>query len=98
MMEEYSAYNSTDINPEFVKPHRYKAMLETLKDNIPNIDHLPGSDTVRIKKKDMIFEVTHPEEVREIMELMFKINNFICRQYRRRKHILKSTEIINEQG
>ena len=89
-MSEVSKYR------EFIKPHRYKDMVETLKDNIPNIEHLPGSDTIRIRKKDMIFEVTNPKEVEELMTSIFNINNFICRQYRRRKHILKSTEIIHE--
>lgn len=77
-----------------LKPRMYKDILETLKDNISNIEHLPGKDTVKISKKDMIFEVTHPDEVEELMQSMWDVNNFICRQYRRRKHILGSTELI----
>ena len=77
-----------------VLPRMYKDILETLIDNIPNMSKINGKSTITIKKKDMIFEVTHPEEVQEIYELMWKVNNFICRQYRRRKHILGSTEMI----
>lgn len=83
------------INQEFVQPHRYKDMVLTLKDNVPNIRYLEGKGTVEIKKKDMVFEVTHPEEMKELMTYVFNMNNFICRQYRRRKHILKSTTIIH---
>ena len=78
-----------------VLPRMYKDIVDTLKDNIPNIKYLDANGTVGITKKDMIFAVTHKDEVQELMELMFKINNFICRQYRRRKHILKSTRIVD---
>jgi hypothetical protein len=84
------------IKQDFIQPHRYKDILDTIWDNVPNIHFIDGKNTIQIKKKDMIFEVTHPEEVSELMTYIFNINNFICRQYRRRKHILKSTEIIDE--
>ena len=76
-----------------VLPRMYKDILETIIDNIPNMSKSNGKPTLTIRAKDMIFEVTHPEEVHEIYELMWKVNNFICRQYRRRKHILGSTVI-----
>ena len=88
------AYSKDLVKNDFVQPHRYKDILMTLFDNIPNIRFLDGKNTVEIRKKDMVFEVTHPLEVQELMESMFKINNFICRQYRRRKHILRSTTMI----
>lgn len=78
-----------------VKPRMYKDIIDTIKDNTPNMSKTNGKSTITIKKKDMIFEVTHPEEVQEIYELMWKVNNFICRQYRRRKHIIGSTVIHN---
>jgi len=90
------AYEASAVKEDFVQPHRYKDMIETLRDNMPNIRYLDGKNTVEIKKKDMVFEVTHPEEMKELMDSIFKINNFICRQYRRRKHVLKSTTIIHD--
>lgn len=79
-----------------VLPRMYKAIVETLKDNMPHIKYLAANNTVAITKLDMIFAVTHKDEVQEVMELMWKINNFICRQYRRRKHILGSTRLIEK--
>lgn len=89
-----TAYEESSVNEEFVQPHRYKDMLLTLQDNMPHITFNEGKNTVTITKKDMQFEVTHPEEMKELMTSMFKINNFICRQYRRRKHVIKSTVIF----
>jgi hypothetical protein len=78
-----------------VKPRMYNDILETIVDNISNMEYIPGKNTIKIKKKDMVFEVTEPGEVQEIYELMWDVNNFICRQYRRRKHILKTTVITD---
>ncbi len=82
------------ISPH-VKPENYKEILMTLMENMTNITFMDSKNNLKIKKKDMIFEVTHQGEMIEIVDLMWKINNFICRQYRRRKHILKSTVITD---
>lgn len=82
-------------NDDWVQPRMYQDIVNTIKDNIPNIEHIPGKNTIMIIKKDMQFEVTDPHEVEDLMQIMWDVNNFICRQYRRRKHILKSTVIID---
>ena len=61
------AYEASSVKEDFVQPHRYKDMLETLRDNVHNIRYLDGKNTVEIKKKDMVFEVTHPGEMKELM-------------------------------
>ena len=87
-------YNYSD----FVEPSKYASIVKELVANAPNISFDESTKHIIIKKKDMEYRVTHPEEVEEMMRYMFLVNNFICRQYRRRKHILKSTRIINEKG
>ena len=67
------AYTADSVKEDFVQPHRYKDMLLTLKDNVPNIRYLEGKNTVEVKKKDMVFEVTHPEEMKELM-MAYKAN------------------------
>lgn len=96
-MDEIYPENESDnrLKRWIIKPRMYEDILKTLIDNVPNMSKIPGKPTITIKKKDMIFEVTQPEEVQEIYEMMWEVNNFICRQYRRRKHILKSTVINN---
>jgi hypothetical protein len=67
----------------------YKDILDTLKENLTNMTLLE-IDKLQIKRTDLEF-IPKQEDTHELMKMMFRINNWICNEYRKRYGILKTT-------
>lgn len=78
---------------KFVIPAKYKAIIEALIDNIPNMRF--ENNLMNIRKNDLVFNLG-PKGARKIMIMMFHINNFICNEYRKRKKVLGSTKMVSD--
>jgi hypothetical protein len=78
--------------PKAVYKDVYKDIVETLKENLGNMVFL-AIDKLQIKRTDLEF-IPKDEDTHELMIMMFRINNWICNEYRKRYGILKTTNKV----